>query len=156
MGEQPGRSAPHFLTDWHSLPKGCFIATNKFATTQPAGNSPFPVLNVPPFSRGSFPFPFSTNVFVAGPPTGQGLPYIAFDYLGRLALQQTGAPSQKDEYIPLALGSIFYGQTAAGGYDLAAPADVLETPVGNSINVSNVIHIDGLTGRARIERQEVQ
>ena len=154
VGEQPGRSTPTYITEWRSLPKGCFIATNKYdgryTSTRPPPLSPSPVLNIIPFrtAAGLFPFPVATNSFF---PT---LPYLAFDYLGETVPDATG--NHPDEYIPLALGSIFYPPAANGGFDLTQPADVLETPAQNSVNISNVIHIDGLTGRARIERQEVQ
>jgi prepilin-type N-terminal cleavage/methylation domain-containing protein len=154
VGEQPGRSTPTYITEWRSLPKGCFIATNKFDARYTSANPPpastSPVLNIIPFRTVAnfFPFPVATNSF---PST---LPYLAFDYLGRLTPDLNGL--NHDEYIPLALGSIFYAPAAGGGFDLTKPADVLETPPQNSVNISNVIHIDWLTGHARIERQEVQ
>jgi prepilin-type N-terminal cleavage/methylation domain-containing protein len=134
VGEQPGRLSPRYLTAWRSLPEGMFIATNKFST--------FTINGVAPFSYGSFPFPFGTNA------TRRLLPCIGFDYQGRLI---TG----RDEIIPLARGSIFYARNASGQF-IAQAADPQETPPGNSINSSNRIRIDWLTGRARVERQEVQ
>ena len=53
-----------------------------------------------------------------------------------------------DQYIPLTRGSIFY--------DVNFKADTLETPVGNYTNAYNIVHIDRLTGRARIERTEIK
>jgi prepilin-type N-terminal cleavage/methylation domain-containing protein len=152
VGEQPGRSTPRYLTGWRSLPNGVFIATNKFNIpppfTQPAPQPfrNFPVLN-------TFPFPLATNTI-----TGTiFLPYIGFDYLGRLVrfdiFDQPVPPI--DEYIPLARGSIFYPRDSAGNFT-NAPADVQENPLNNSVNNSNVIHIEWLTGRAKVERQEVQ
>jgi prepilin-type N-terminal cleavage/methylation domain-containing protein len=140
VGEQPGRSTPRYLTPWRTLPNGVFIATNKFARYQsalPLPSRQFPTLN-------TVPFPLATNAVN----TNNVLPYIGFDYLGRLV-------TQLDEYIPLARGSIFPGRDAFGNFT-ATPADVVESPANNSINMSNVVHIDWLTGRARIERQDVQ
>ena len=134
VGEQPGRSSPRYLTAWKSLPEGIFVAANKF--------SPLTVNGVTPFPYASFPFPLGTNA------TKRPLPYVGFDYQGRLV---TG----RDEVVPLARGSIFYARDANGQF-LAQPADPQETPPGNSITSSNHIHIDWLTGRARVERQEVK
>jgi prepilin-type N-terminal cleavage/methylation domain-containing protein len=138
VGEQPGRANPRYLTAWRALPTGVFIATNKFGRYQ---------LNVTDASRAFatnvFPFPLATNG------TAALLPFIGFDYLGRLI-------SQRDEYIPLARGSIFYARDASTGKFSKQPADIQESPLGNSINNSNVVHIDWLTGRARVERQEIQ
>ena len=79
----------------------------------------------------------------------------------------------QDQYIPLARGSIFYTGDGSGG----VTADIIETPPGNayyvnyaSVNaqnnqvlpgseapvVYNQIYIDPLTGRPRIQHQEVQ
>jgi prepilin-type N-terminal cleavage/methylation domain-containing protein len=139
VGEQPGRSTPHYLTAWRSLPNGVFIATNKYNTFVPLAPGPvrsFPVTNI-------FPFPMiSTNALPV-----VSLPFIGFDYLGRLV-------TSTDEYIPLARGSIFYARDANGAF-APQPASVQESPPGNSISISNVIHIDWLTGRAKVEREEV-
>jgi prepilin-type N-terminal cleavage/methylation domain-containing protein len=133
-GDQPGRATPRYLTGWRTLPHGVFIATNKFDPNNAAAFA-FAV---------NFPFPVATNF----PSPVIPLPYIAFDYLGRLL-------SGRDEYIPLARGSIFYQRDAAGNF-INAAADVQESPPFNSVNNSNVVHIDWLTGRARIERPEIQ
>ena len=77
------------------------------------------------------------------------IPYIAFDYLGRLT-------SGQDELIPLARGSIFYDRNVDGTIKQSVPADVQESPPNNSVNNFNIIHIDWLTGRARVEKQEIQ
>ncbi len=54
-----------------------------------------------------------------------------------------GARDGGSEIIPLARGSVLGGS-------------VRETPPGNSITASNHIRIDGLTGRAHVERFEIQ
>ena len=140
VGEQPGRATPHYLTDWRSLPTGVFIATNKFncfVAPAPGTLPAFPVTNI-------FNFPMATNIVN---PT-LFLPYVAFDYLGRLI---TG----RDEYIPLARGSVFPVRDAGGNF-INVVADAKENPLNNSIISSNVIHIDWLTGKARTERVEVK
>jgi hypothetical protein len=56
----------------------------------------------------------------------------------------------------LASGSIFFPRDSNGVPLAAKPADVVETPPGNSISNYNNIRIDWLTGRARVERREMQ
>ena len=136
IGEQPGRATPHYLSEWRTLPAGVFIAPNKFGISPVPDSRPFYTTNI-------FPFPLATNL-----PPGINLPYVGFDYLGRLITGQ-------DERIPLAHGSIFYARGADGNF-LNSPADLQENPPNNSVLNSNVIHIDWLTGRAKVERQEVQ
>jgi prepilin-type N-terminal cleavage/methylation domain-containing protein len=148
VGDQPGQTSPKYLTDWRSLPNGVFIATNKFPpTTSKTYSSNVVNFYTNVFAYGMlFPFPIvSTNASSA---TKQNLPYIGFNYLGQLV-------NGIDEAIPLARGSIFYLRDGNGNFIQGDP-DVKETPPGNSISVSNVIHIDWLTGRAHVERLEVQ
>jgi len=61
----------------------------------------------------------------------------------------------QDAIIPLAQGSVLLARDSAGGLAWA-PADILERPPNNSIVNSNHIRIDWLTGRARVERAEIQ
>ncbi|MDB6122029.1 MAG: hypothetical protein JWQ71_1022 [Pedosphaera sp.] len=145
VGEQPGRSNPRYLTPWKALPNGTYIPPNKFFAYDPNPSIPDAQRAFP---TNSFPFPFGTN-------SGVMLPYIAFDYLGRLV-------SGKDEYLPLAHGSIFYARDANGAF-IPQAADVAELPPGNTVyaptypsNNYNQIHIEWLTGRAHVEKQEVQ
>lgn len=134
VGEQPGRSTPRYVTNWRTLPEGTFIAAYKFGKTAING--------VTPFLRTNFPVPS-----VTGQQNFQ-LPYVGFDYQGRLI-------SGRDEIIPLARGSIFPMRDAAGQF-LPGPPEIVETPPGNATNVFNHVRIDWLTGRARVERREVQ
>lgn len=147
VGDQPGRPTPRYLAPWRSLPEGNYIAPWKFnprntAVTITDANSGR-VFYVRGFSvTKDIPFPASDA------PTGLWLPYIAFNYLGQVT-------SGEDEYIPLARGTL--GQS----YDptkkpLPNPPYVRESPVGNSTNSFNLIHVDWLTGRARIEHPEIQ
>jgi prepilin-type N-terminal cleavage/methylation domain-containing protein len=167
VGEQPGRSTPRYLTDWKRLPAGVFIATNKFTTV--------PGLTTNFFYDLQFPFPVSTNYPVGN--KAYRLPYLAFNYLGQL-VDKNGQllNNQNQVYIPLARGSIFYARDANGNF-APQPADVSETVAGtayytafNTTNTQtgyslpppddaktyNQIFIDPLTGRARVQRQEVQ
>jgi hypothetical protein len=57
-----------------------------------------------------------------------------------------------DEYIWLTRGSIFKGYDGAGNM---IPFSVRETPPGNWTNNFNRIHIDPMTGRAKLEQPEI-
>jgi prepilin-type N-terminal cleavage/methylation domain-containing protein len=144
-GDQPGQNAPHYIPKWHSLPEKVFIAESKFDTT-----------NSDAFVYDRFPFPQTTT---AG--RSFTLPYVAFNAQGQcLPLSQSALPfsgvtdsqNARDIYIPLASGSIMYTKDAKGAL---ASWTVQEIPPNNSVNSSNVIHIDWLTGRAKIERADV-
>lgn len=147
LGEQPGRATPRYLTPWRTLPAGAFIATNKFDyVNQPAiafqtvTNIPFPSIAANPAQQSVV-----------------SLPCVAFNYRGQLA-NPDGSPRSTDEIIPLARGGIFYALNANGGFVNQA-ADVAENPPGNSLPTSsmyNAIQINALTGRAKIDRQEIQ
>ncbi len=179
VGDQPGRSTPHYLTEWRTLPGGVYIATNKFAQNQIGSLAP-------PFAGLSsnfvqFPFPVSTNL----PPskTAYRLPYIAFNYQGQLVQREANGQdvpvvqfgANQYEYIPVARGSIFYNRNPDGSVDLTTSPDIQESPVGNAYyssytngytgqpmtgsdagKVYNQIHIDPLTGRPRAETLQLQ
>jgi prepilin-type N-terminal cleavage/methylation domain-containing protein len=176
VGDQPGQRSPRYWSDWRSLPNGIYIATNKFVPQNPPTT---PALAPVFFSDVTFPFPTATNTAPS-----VNLPYIAFNYLGQLihsssetpVIQQTGkGSSQIYEYIQLAHGSIFYQRDANGALQ-PTPPDIIETPAGNAYYTSytncasglpftngadagkdyNQIYIDPLTGKARVQRQEVQ
>jgi len=144
LGEQPGRATPHYLTPWRNLPNGVFIARANFVDPNVDGASSlaaFPTATV-------FPFPNATNF------PGISLPYIGFDYQGRLTYAD-GITRTFDAYIPLARGSIFYARNPNGGF-VNSGADVQETPPNNSVTTSNVLHINALTGRVKLETLQVQ
>jgi prepilin-type N-terminal cleavage/methylation domain-containing protein len=138
VGDQPGRYHPRYLTTWRSLPVGTFIATSKFSSATVNGVPPFSV----PYLTCPFPLASSTGTPLA-------LPYIEFDYQGRLT-------SQRDEIIPLARGSIFYPRDQVTGDFTPQAADVQENPPNNSVTMWNHVRIDWLTGRAHVEHQEIQ
>ncbi len=150
VGDQPGQEHPRYLTDWRSLPDGVFVATNKYQPLNTAAWQNWGTVSGRsntnrPFAHDLIPFPTATNLPVL-------LPYMAFDFQGRL-LSKSGDPMipwrDDEEIIPLARGSIIYPETPAGALEFAA-AEVIETPRGNSTNNPNRIHIDWLTGRARV------
>ena len=148
VGEQPGRATPHYLTAWRNLPNGVFFAQTNFVLVGPTWANPYHAPKVPNAlpTATIFPFPNATNF------PGLNLPYVGFNYLGQLIYADgtvSGTPRNADVYIPLARGSIFYQRTATGS-PIAAAADVEENPPGNSINSSNSIHLNALTGRAKI------
>lgn len=134
VGDQPGRPVGRYLQingrNWQTLPEGMFFKTTKFAFTNEG---------VSPFRTRPFPFPTATNAPVF-------LPYIQFNYLGQLVSPRDDGA----EIIPLARGSIFY--------DPGFNPDPIENPRGNSSRTNtmyNWVRIDGLTGRARIDRYEM-
>lgn len=153
-GDQPGQGQARYLSRWRSLPDNTFIAWQKFYTS----NS---IVDADPFSgsqtiypvdsfayTNQIPFPSSDTVPAAY--TNVWLPYIAFNYLGQLV-------SGRDEYIPLARGSVSPAINVSTRVPVFGNPDISEVPPGNSTNLSfNVIHIDWLTGRARPEFHKVQ
>jgi prepilin-type N-terminal cleavage/methylation domain-containing protein len=166
LGDQPGRNNPRYITDWRTLPDGVFIPTNKFdlakyknydsMKNETLFNRPFffsedsmepypPLPGQNPTSKDYlFPFP-GTNSTKRIP-----LPYIAFDFKGRLKLPDNRYSD--DVIIPVAKGSIVYPQETPGGDpNSLAAAEVIETPKGNATN-NPAIRIDWLTGRARVVR----
>jgi prepilin-type N-terminal cleavage/methylation domain-containing protein len=140
LGDQPGRSTPRYLTSWKTLPQGTFIAAFKFALPSNQQNE-----GVYGFLYTNFPFPLATSALTVS------LPYVGFDYQGRLL-------SQRDEVIPLARGSVFPARDVNGGF-IATVADVIENPLGNSSTNNtmwNHVYIDWLTSRARVDQVQFQ
>jgi len=139
-GDQPGRNSAHYVTTWRTLPEKVFISQAMFT-------------NVPPFGFQYRPFPFPLARSATQP-----LPYIAFNAQGEcLPVSSPDGitdPNQAaDISIPLATGSILYGRDPATGVVIGWT--VQEIPQNNPINTSNIIHIDWLTGRAKLERADV-
>jgi len=153
VGDQPGSDTPRYLSAWRSLPEGTFIAPWKFKPpkksdyrftinilTNPVLNMPFAVKN---FSTNAFPFPFadSTNKL--------WLPYICFNYLGQLT-------SGEHEFIPLARGTIAHVRDIETKIPVQQAPSVAENPPNSSVDSFNLLHIDWLTGRARVEHPQIQ
>jgi hypothetical protein len=156
VGDQPGQYQPRFLTDWTELPQGWFFPLSKFGAvgtfvnyTNHLGQVLFTVgafertlLNTDP----RLPFPSADGL--AG---FAGLPYIAFDHQGQLV-------SKRDEFIPLARGTVDASRNATGDLDFITldPQAVQEKPPGNSLETYAVVQIDSLTGRARLLQRELE
>ena len=174
IGDQPGRDNPQDLVRVRTLPSGSFIAPFKF--TAPLYNPLTPSAPVPyPLNRNDlliygFPrtntIPFPTCDLLTNTPymtqkARQGfpfvtLPYIAFNYLGQLT-PGDGSVLPYDENIPLSYGSILEPLGASSKVPFRGLPNAQENPPGDSTNIAfNVIHIDHLTGRARLEQQDVQ
>src|ERR1051326_1505132 len=165
VGDQPGRPAPRYWSSWKTLPQGALIPLQKFVWNNRA--SPVPVLNIytngnpaPAFqvfgfnTNNNIPFPSEDTPPKPGGslPVYVTLPYIAFNYLGQL-VDAHNQPLKANELIPLAKGGVGSGQDAAGN---PHPPAVVEQPPGNATNSYNLVNIDWVTGRARIERPQIQ
>lgn len=159
IGEQPGRASPDYIGPWHVMPENTFIATNKFAgpltsyfiTDPPGSGAPDRTYQVFGFSiTNGIPFP-SEDAYNPTTPTRTYayVPYIGFNYLGQLL-------GNRDEYIPVARGTVAHPRNPQTKVPIAGVPELIETPASNSITSFNLIHIDRLTGRARLIQQEVQ
>ncbi len=159
MGDQPGRPSVHYLSSWKTLPDGGFIHPAKFQKY--LGTTPVMTIytNPPPFppafrifgfnQTNTIPFPQENTKPSPMPRTPYvSLPYIAFDYMGRLA-------SGRDEIIPISRGSVLFARDIAKRPRIGLPA-FNEQPPGNTTNGYNVVYVDWLTGRARALQQEIR
>ncbi len=150
VGDQPGQAHPQYLTEWKPLPDGVFVAPWKFASPQPvlvtSTNTLSGLTNafqIYPFAQILIPFPATDAVTAAGAAFTPALPCIGFSPLGQLA-------TNGDEFIPLDRGRVLYPVGAAG----PVAATPIEAPAGNAVNNCNVIHLDWLTARAKVERNQ--
>jgi len=163
VGDQPGRPTGRYLTGWKDLPDGVFIATNKFRA-EPLGGDPLTLPLWKPdgstdgmrtFQVDGFPYPSSTNGLT------NVLSFIAFDAQGRLSSRDVTSDGRA--IIPLARGGLLHERGTDGyipglslmGYSWFV-VDAKETPFGNHTNNYNFIVINGLTGRARVDRPEIK
>jgi prepilin-type N-terminal cleavage/methylation domain-containing protein len=185
IGDQPGQRRAHWLTNWRLLPKGTFIAPQKFgrniiAPPQERLTVAFPANNYAAFDFLTFNYGTSTDPnaddgpFFTDPENWHytnsysRMPFIAFDYRGSLVGPWN---SWRGPYIPDARGvitnhpvadcvipvtqGIVYTSTNPGTAGFPKP---VENPPNSWTNVPgyNLVVIDGPTGRARIERVQVQ
>jgi prepilin-type N-terminal cleavage/methylation domain-containing protein len=180
IGDQPGQKRAHWLTNWRMLPKGTYIATQKFGTpkvvaparaklTSVFGNN-YASFNFMTFNYGSVDPAADDGPFFTDPENPNytnsysRMPFIAFDYRGSLvgpweSWKGPDTPDGKgritnnvaDCVIPLTQGNPG-GTTNWGG---VIPS---ENPPNGWTNMPgyNLVVIDGPTGRARIVRQQVQ
>ena len=142
VGDQPGQRNGRYLTQWKALPEGVFIAEREFDWGPTANQALWDTLAVTnrPFKYTYLPFPTANG-------RDNFIPHVLFDANGSLS-------GLNEEVINLARGSIFYQRDASGA--LVDVPDVREAPLGDSINNYNRIRINGLTGRAKVERPEIQ
>jgi prepilin-type N-terminal cleavage/methylation domain-containing protein len=161
VGDQPGQHAWHYLSDWQSLPDGTFIAAAKFSPQ----NTP---LQIPLWQQyysaqidawRNYPQIYAfTNTYVPFPTDKSPqvwMPYIAFDYTGRLISETSDNASFHHAYIPLAQGTVSYGMDVNKHPTLTplTPGDITEKPPGNSTNISyTIVDIDPLTGRPSLQQ----
>lgn len=162
VGNQPGQVTPRYLSEWRTLPEGAIIPTFKFV---PRSSSIFTTIYDPPLpaptlrsfrvkgfsTTNGLPFP-SAEAYNPAIPNQRfvTVPYIAFNHLGQLA-------SGEDEYIPLAKGNVNQARDANKiPLNPPQPPTVTEQPPGSSTNAFTLVHIEWLTGRARLEKQEFQ
>jgi prepilin-type N-terminal cleavage/methylation domain-containing protein len=169
VGDQPGRFFPKDLLRVKTLPAGAFISPIKFydAPLYPFGTPFYPTnrpdLPIYRFPRtNSIPFPtadvMTNSAFMTQFNQNNigfvTVPYIAFNYLGQLT-PGDGTVLPYDENIPLDYGSIAVPRNLTDKLATQGPLSIVESPTGNSTNTAyNVIHIDRITGRARLERQD--
>ena len=144
LGDQPGQAIKQYLSSWHTLPEGTYIAPEKFSPRNQSWNN-IPGYQIYGFSRTNIvPFPSEETAPLSLAQPFPNLPYIAFNSLGQLT-------SGQDEYIPISQGSVLFTPDPTDG-----TYQILEKPPGNTSNMFNVVKIDWITGRARLERQEVR
>jgi hypothetical protein len=168
VGAQPGEISPRDLMRVKTLPEGTFFSPVKF----PGGPQSAPAFPAAPLKIGndidvysflttaSVPFPTTDMLSISSPSAYINLPFIAFNSRGQL-VGPDGKVLLYDENIPLARGTISYWKDPKTGLPIQpaagqpALADATEAPPGNDVSTAyNVIHVDRLTGRARLERQD--
>jgi prepilin-type N-terminal cleavage/methylation domain-containing protein len=164
VGDQPGRHSWHYLAAWQDLPDGTFIAAQKFSFPSTAFNIPQwqsdNAGRIDNWRAGQNQVYAFTNVLVPFPTEVSPLvrmPYLAFDYSGRLISELDGSGNYHHAYVPLAHGSVYPAMDPNTKIFQLSPASVLENPPGNSTNISyNIIDIDPLTGRAVLQYYQIQ
>lgn len=170
MGDQPGNYTPRYLSSWKTLPDGVFLAPQKFGARNPAQpmratnwvtdattglTRPLEIYTIGGFLyTNNIPFP-DENSQSTPQRTYVWLPYIAFNSLGQL-VDGFNNPLGANELLPLGLGNVGFARDQATKLPVAASPSINETPKGNVTNAFNIVSIDWLTGRARMERQEVR
>ena len=167
VGDQPGQLSPRYLSKWHVMPDGAIVAPWKFNARSAVPTKIYdPPLPAAPTDRlfdvygfattNNIPFP-SEEAYAPGR-TYVTVPYIAFNYLGQVQQpageQFGGRDNSGSEFIPVAQGSVNYSRS--NGVAIGALPSINESPVGNSSNAFSLVRIDCLTGRAKLEKQEIK
>ncbi len=152
VGDQPGQPHYRYIGPWRTLPEGVVIAPWEFDDWMMNINGTPAAWDTAleqdrPFKFGDFRFPTANGMI-------NRVPHLAFDAKGGLIVHNlSGARVFQDEVINLARASVLVQRGPAGN---VLEFDVRESPPGNSTNNYNRVRIDGLTGRAKIERPEIQ
>ncbi|HWQ90937.1 MAG TPA: type II secretion system protein [Clostridia bacterium] len=163
MGDQPGNPSARYLSSWRKLPDGAFISLQKFGNPrqfsppQIRNNGTGESFDIYVFdATNNIPFPLATTK-PSNSAQGPYIPlyYIAFNAMGQLVNGQN-QPRGANELVPLALGSVSFSRDQNTGLAVARAPSIQESPTGNGTNSFNIVSIDWLTGRARVQRQEVQ
>lgn len=179
IGDQPGQKRAHWLTNWRMLPQGTFIAPQKFGPSNvlaPAQKNltaywpGYGLFDFMTFNYGSQNTNADDGPFFTDPENEKyvnsysRMPFIAFDYRGSLVQPWEGwrgpdlnnppgraTNNVADCVIPLTQGF-------ANGTTNWFPPNPKENPPNGWTNIPgyNLVVIDGPTGRARIERQQVK
>lgn len=153
VGDQPGGGFARYLMEWRNLPDGMLFSGTNFVGLPPIRATAVPTNR--PLPLTTIPFP---RVY-AGDPRGNDsrfpsltVPYIAFSPNGRITYDGVERPYGPEEFLSLARGSIFYPRDSAGRLVPKKSLDVVFTPPG----ARELVRVNGLTGRARIEQPEVR
>jgi len=156
VGEQPGVRNPRYLTSWRSLPDGTFIAEREFQEYSADGPSAPDTWRATPPPPGGRPLPYDYFPFPSEESNNLvPLPYIAFNYLGQSvqpAYLGYELNTQLNQSVYVSNGSIFYARDPSTGDLTDAPPDITKVPPTAS---TNRVNIDWLTGRAFIDRPEI-
>lgn len=137
-GDQPGRPNFRYMRLWRSLPDGTMITPGSFS----GDGTVLPGLP-------SAPFPYPTSGV-----NSNALPYIGFDQNGSLiGLDNLGNLQRPwpEQVLAVARGSIFAVRDNGGN---VIDLDLQERPPGSGL--LNLIRINGLTGRGRLEQPQIQ
>ncbi len=153
VGDQPGAGFARYLMEWRNLPDGMLFSGTNFiglaevrARAVPT-NRPLPLMNIP------FPQVYARDPRGLDPRLpALTVPYIAFGPSGRLVYESDDRAYGPEEFLSLARGSIFYPRDSAGRLVPGRSLDLVLTPPGNR----EIVRINGLTGRARVEQVEVR
>jgi hypothetical protein len=157
VGDQPGLPRVKYLEEWRLLPDGIFIPEFKFFPT--ISGAPVPVYDPPlpnlPTANiyNVYRFNYTNNIPFpsADAPAGIWMPYLAFNHLGQLVSGRDGG----EEIIPIARGSASAAVNPQTKVPVQGVPTLTENPPGNSTNAFSLIVVDRLTGRARVERQQI-
>lgn len=153
VGDQPGCNHPRYLTPWHTLPDGVFIPQWKFTNdlwfVDAAVSTTYYVRQFDFANIFPFPAADSANYFY--------LPFIKFLPSGQLVVPNpvvgpAGNQVTYENFVPLTRGSV----QCIGDPTQYKSLFITETPPGESINNYTMIHLDPLSGKARLVRKEIQ